>query len=430
MDCKYIENLLERFWKCETSQEEEGILRAFFRQKDIPQSLEPYRSLFVYEDEAKETKLGADFDEKMLKLVEQPSVNARRITLALQLRPFFKAAAAVAIVLVLGNAAQHSFSREGSSAPDYNYATYKDTYKDGWDAIRERRYERMKQLGLFPGADHYLSPRQHPDRWADNPTKEWDARAMAVHAAMVDRMDQGIGQLLDALQENGELDNTLILFLSDNGCSNEICQNYSEGENDRPDMTRLGEKIVYPRHKEVLPGTERTYASVGPIWANVANTPFRFWKAKSYEGGINTPCIAFWPKGMKAQKGSVTSQQAHVIDIMATCIELGRAVYPAIYNGKQIRPMEGRSLVPVLQGEMRNPHEYLGFEHFNEKALISKDGWKIVQPGKNAAWELYNLNEDRTEMHNVATRYPEKLEQLVKAYEQWAERCLVVPAPD
>ena len=99
MDCKYIENLLERFWKCETSQEEEGILRAFFRQKDIPQSLEPYRSLFVYEDEAKETKLGADFDEKILKLVEQPSVNARRITLALQLRPFFKAAAAGAALV-------------------------------------------------------------------------------------------------------------------------------------------------------------------------------------------------------------------------------------------------------------------------------------------------------------------------------------------
>ena len=149
MDCKYIENLLERFWKCETSQEEESILRAFFRQKDIPQSLEPYRSLFVYEDEAKETKLGADFDEKMLKLVEQPSVNARRITLALQLRPFFKAAAAVAIVLVLGNAAQHSFSREGSSAPDYNYATYKDTYKDpkaAYDEVSEAFHNMSEEL--------------------------------------------------------------------------------------------------------------------------------------------------------------------------------------------------------------------------------------------------------------------------------------------
>ena len=129
---------MERFWKCETSQEEEGILRAFFRQKDIPQSLEPYRSLFVYEDEAKETKLGADFDEKMLKLVEQPSVNARRITLALRLRPLFKAAAAVAIVLVLGNAAQRSFSRSD-----------KDTYKDpkaAYDEISEAFHNMSEEL--------------------------------------------------------------------------------------------------------------------------------------------------------------------------------------------------------------------------------------------------------------------------------------------
>lgn len=307
---------------------------------------------------------------------------------------------------------------------------YENTYKDGWDAVRERRYERMKQLGIFPDAKDFLTPRQHPNQWADNPTKEWDARAMAVHAAMVDRMDQGIGELLEALRKNGELDNTLILFLADNGCSNENCQNYSEGENDRPDMTRLGEKIVYPRHKEVLPGNELTYASLGPIWANVANTPFRFWKAKSYEGGINTPCIAYWPKGLKARKGSVTAQQAHVIDIMATCIDLGKATYPAEYRGRQIQPLEGVSLVPVLEGEVREGHDYLGFEHFHEKAFISKDGWKIIQPGKKAAWELYNLNEDRTEMRNVASEYPKRLKKMVKEYEKWAARCLVIPAPN
>lgn len=307
---------------------------------------------------------------------------------------------------------------------------YENTYKDGWDAVRERRYERMKQLGIFPDAKDFLTPRQHPNQWADNPTKEWDARAMAVHAAMVDRMDQGIGELLEALRKNGELDNTLILFLADNGCSNENCQNYSEGENDRPDMTRLGEKIVYPRHKEVLPGNELTYASLGPIWANVANTPFRFWKAKSYEGGINTPCIAYWPKGLKARKGSVTAQQAHVIDIMATCIDLGKATYPTEYRGRQIQPLEGVSLLPVLEGEAREGHDYLGFEHFHEKAFISKDGWKIIQPGKKAEWELYNLNEDRTEMRNVASEYPKRLKKMVKEYEKWAARCLVIPAPN
>lgn len=180
---------------------------------------------------------------------------------------------------------------------------YKDTYKVGWEAIRNARYERQKQLGVFPGMDNFLSERQFHDKWEDNPHAEWDARAMAVHAAMIDRVDQGIGQIIEALKKTGQLDNTLILFLSDNGCSNEDCQNMSGGENDRPDMTRDGKKIIYPRNKQVLPGPQTTYASLGARWSNVANTPFRFWKAKSYEGGICTPMIAHWPKGIKKERG-------------------------------------------------------------------------------------------------------------------------------
>jgi hypothetical protein len=176
---------------------------------------------------------------------------------------------------------------------------YKDTYKDGWQAIRESRYHRMKEMKLLGNADNFLSPRQFNDSWEENPTKERDARAMAVHAAMVDRMDQEIGRIIETLRKNGQLDNTLILFMSDNGCSNEDCQNYSEGENDRPAETRDGRKIVYPRQKEVMPGPETSYASVGAKWANAANTPFRLWKAKSYEGGIYTPMISHWPKGIK-----------------------------------------------------------------------------------------------------------------------------------
>lgn len=305
---------------------------------------------------------------------------------------------------------------------------YKDTYKEGWDAIRERRYQRMQELGIFNASD-YLSPRQFNDPWSENPTQEWDARAMAVHAAMVDRMDRGIGELLEALEKNGQLDNTLILFMSDNGCSNEDCQNYSEGENDRPDMTRIGEKIIYPRQKKFLPGPETTYASIGAKWANVANTPFRFWKAKSYEGGICTPMIAYWPKGIKYNKGGMTDQMGHVIDIMATCLDLANANYPKEYKGKEIIPLEGESLVPVLKDGKRKGHDYLGFEHEKGKALISKDGWKIVQPNDNAPWELYNLNEDRTEMRNVADKNKKIVEKMIKEYNKWAERCLVVPAP-
>ena len=307
---------------------------------------------------------------------------------------------------------------------------YKDTYKCGWEEIRNARYERQLEMGLFGGQKDFLSERQFKDSWEDNPTAEWDARAMAVHAAMVDRMDQGIGQVIAALEETGELDNTLILFMSDNGCSNEVCQNFSPGENDRPDMTRDGRQMVYPKNKEVMPGPETTYASLGARWANVANTPFRFWKAKSYEGGICPPMIAFWPKGIdKKSVGGFTEETGHVMDIMATCVDLAGAEYPETYKGHEIIPMEGISLVPVFKTGHREGHEYLGFEHFNERAFLSSDGWKIVKPGNRADWELYNLNEDRSEQHDLASQYPDRLAEMVSAYEAWAKRCMVEPYP-
>lgn len=307
---------------------------------------------------------------------------------------------------------------------------YEDTYKVGWDAIHEQRYARMKELGIFGDRDHFLSPRQFHESWAENPTAEWDAHAMAVHAAMVDRMDQEIGKVLRALEASGQLDNTLIVFMSDNGCSNEDCQHYSEGENDRPAEMRNGEKIIYPREKEVLPGPQNTYASIGARWANVANTPFRFWKAKSYEGGICTPMIAHWPKGLKQPKGSITTQPGHVIDLMATCLELSGATYPTEYNGNRIIPYAGESLVPVLNGEANAmPQRDLCFEHFNERALIDAEGWKIVRTARAEAWELYNLNDDRTELNNLAALYPDRVAEMEKRYLQWEKDYMVEPRP-
>lgn len=307
---------------------------------------------------------------------------------------------------------------------------YKDTYKDGWQAIREARYQRMKEMKLFGDADDFLSPQQFTDSWDKNPTKEWDARAMAVHAAMVDRMDQEIGRMIEALQQNGQLDNTLILFMSDNGCSNEDCQNYSEGENDRPAETRDGRKIVYPRMKEVMPGPETCYASVGARWANAANTPFRFWKAKSYEGGICTPMIAHWPKGIKLPKGSITTEMGHVMDIMATCLDISGTDYPMEYNGHKIIPSTGLSLDPIFKFGSREGHKELCFEHFNEKALIDASGWKIVWPANKKNWELYNLNEDRSEIYNLADQYPDKVQEMVGRYEKWEKEYMVVPRPN
>lgn len=305
---------------------------------------------------------------------------------------------------------------------------YENKYLDGWDAMRNKRYEKMRQKGIFDQESNYLSPRFPVKDWATNPTKDWDAHAMAVHAAMVDRVDQGIGEIIEALKKNGQLDNTLILFMSDNGCSNERCENYPAGENDRPDMTRLGKQIVYPKNKQVLPGSETTFASVGTEWANAANTPFRFWKAKMYEGGICTPMIAYWPKGIKIAKNTVTSQPGHVMDIMATCVDLAGAKYPKEYHGNKIIPMEGLSLKPIFEKGKRKGHDYLGFEHIGEQALI-KDGWKIVKVHKKDNWELYNLNEDRSEMVDLSSKYPAKLKELEKKYDEWAKRSLVVPAP-
>lgn len=307
---------------------------------------------------------------------------------------------------------------------------YKDTYKVGWDAIREARYQRQREMGIFGDQDNFLSQRQFNDPWSENPDAEWDARAMAVHAAMIDRMDQGIGQVLKALEETGQMDNTLILFMSDNGCSSESCQFMKPGDNDRPDMTRDGRQMIYPKNKEVLPGPQTTYAGLGAKWANVANTPFRFWKARSYEGGICTPMIAHWPKGIKKNVGGFTDEHGHVMDIMATCIDLAGASYPEKYKGHDIIPMEGISLVPIFKTGEREGHEYLGFEHFNERAFISEDGWKIVRPsGNKSEWELYNLNEDRSELHNLAASQPDRVNRMVKAYEEWAKRCMVEPYP-
>lgn len=308
---------------------------------------------------------------------------------------------------------------------------YENRYKCGWQKIREERYARQKAMKLFGDCDNFLSDRQFNDSWENNPDKEWDAYAMAVHAAMIDRMDQGIGKVLNALEKNGQLDNTLILFMSDNGCSNEDCQHYSEGENDRPAETRDGRKIIYPREKEILPGPETTYASVGAKWANVANTPFRFWKAKTYEGGICTPMIAHWPNGIKLEKGSINNSYCHVIDIMATCLDLSGAKYPKKYNGFDIQPYMGVSMKPIFEkGKLSNKRD-LCFEHFNEKALIDCDGWKIVQTAnsKNNKWELYNLNIDRSEKTNLADKYPERVNNMIIRYIKWEEECKVIPRP-
>lgn len=303
---------------------------------------------------------------------------------------------------------------------------YESTYKVGWDAIREKRYQRMISSGLIDPTTTKLSPRiENELSWKNNPDKEWDARAMTVHAAMIDRMDQGIGRIIDALKKNGQLENTLILFLSDNGASPENAMAYGPGF-DRPGETRDGKKIIYPTGKKVMPGPQTTFASIGRRWANVANTPYRFAKESSFEGGVRTPLIAYWPKRIK-EKGTVSHILGHVMDFMATFVQLANTQYPDAYKGNKIHPTSGISLAPAFYNTNFKGHDALYNEHFGAKYVRSKE-WKLVaQP--NQSWQLFRINDDETEMNNLAAQYPEVVKTLESLWHTWAIKNNVLPKP-
>ena len=302
---------------------------------------------------------------------------------------------------------------------------YKDTYKKGWDAIREKRYQKLAMLGLIDSVKAPLSERWRDGlKWENNKDSIFDARAMAVHAAMIDRMDQGIGRIIKTLKETGQLENTLIVFLSDNGASAENAAGYGAGF-DRPSHTRDGKVISFSTAKDILPGSQTTFTSIGDRWANVANTPYRYWKEQSFEGGIHTPMIAFWPNGLKVKGGSVTNQVGHVMDFMATFIEVAKAEYPKRYKGNEITPLQGLSLLPIFKGKERQGHQALFNEHIGAKYVRSK-GWKLVQgsgnlPGKSV-WNLYHIAEDLTETKDLASEYPDKVVELKIMWEDWAAK--------
>ena len=313
-------------------------------------------------------------------------------------------------------------------APEEEIKKYEHVYDEGWQKIREERYKKLIEKGIFKGDTTKLSEFMYPDlKWAENENENWDSRAMAVHAAMIDRMDQNIGKLIDKLEATGQLDNTVIMFMSDNGASSERPSQYGIGF-DRPSETRDGREIHYPvkKSEEHLPGPETVMSGIGPVWANVANTPFRYWKARVYEGGITSPFIVHWPAGIKEQ-GVVKSQAAHIIDIMPTLLELSGATYPEEFNGNTIDPYMGESMVSAFTNTEEAPiNETLFWEHFGAAALRQGD-WKLVKLDGNADWELYNLKEDRTEMNNLAAKYPERLKAMQEEWNTMAKATDVFP---
>src|SRR5699024_1476784 len=268
-------------------------------------------------------------------------------------------------------------------------------------------------------------------QWDDAEDKAWRLRCMEVYAAQIDRMDQGIGRIIQSLKETDQLDNTLIIFLSDNGaCEETIPPEVTEEEMVKNlqlarSRTRDGEKVRFGNRSDIMPGPENTYQSYDTAWANLSNTPFRFYKHWVHEGGIATPLIMHWPKGID-DGGTLRHTPGQLPDIMATILDVADAAYPQSYKGHDILPLEGESLLSIINEDHKTfEHGPLYWEH-EGNAAVRKGKWKLVKdyPGP---WELYDMKQDRTELIDLADKYPEGVKKMVKRYELWASRCGVIP---
>lgn len=308
-------------------------------------------------------------------------------------------------------------------APAEDIARYKDRYRAGWEALRKERYARQRDMGLvdcklsdvepdvgppyhFPKALEALGPGEvnRPKPWAEltDQQREFQAAKMAVHAAMVDRMDREIGRILAQVRAMGAADDTLILFLSDNGASAEIMV-----RDDGHDPA-------------AAPGSAAGHLCLGPGWSNAANTPMRRHKTWVHEGGISTPLVACWPKGIAA-RGELRRTPGHLIDVVPTVLEIAGGRMPETLGGKPVPPPPGRSLVPAFARDVTVERPELWWSHEGNRAVRVGD-WKLVAV-KGGPWELYNLAADRSETEDLSANYPDKVRELEAAWNRRNDEC-------
>ena len=322
------------------------------------------------------------------------------------------------------HASQPFFQYVAYTAPHFplharpeDVARYRQSYQEGWDLVREKRHQRQRELGLpfelsapiaSQGPPYFFADAfrklgagevERPAPWSRLTTEQqtFQASKMAIHAAMVDRMDWNIGRMLDLLDRVGARDNTLVLFLSDNGASAEV-------------MVRGG-----GHDPAAPPGSEASYLCLGPGWSTVANTPFRFHKTWVHEGGISTPLVVRWPKALPPQSGWISSV-GHVIDLLPTLLEAAGVNRPPATDEAPTLP--GRSLIPCLKApHVRVGNEEYWWSHEGNRALRQQD-WKLVAAGKAGSWELYNLREDRSEQHDLASSHPDQVRAMAERWEE------------
>ena len=306
--------------------------------------------------------------------------------------------------------------------------SYAGTYDAGWDAIRAKRLERQKTLGIIP-KETELSPRDaRVLAWEEEPEKKWQARRMEVYAAMVTEMDTAIGKILDQVEKNNEWDNTIIIFLSDNGACAEALplddiSEFRRAKNLISTRTRDGRKVVLGNDPDVMPGGEDTYASYGVGWANVSNTPFRLYKRYTHEGGVMSPFIIHWPEG-KLKSGTVNTSTFQLVNVAPTLYDALGVTYPASLNGNTLEPLVGGSMLPAIQSSDTQSSQ-LWWEHIGNGAII-KGKWKLVRQ-YDWEWELYDLTTDRNELKDLSGANPQIVAELSVEWQKLADQYGVIP---
>lgn len=295
-------------------------------------------------------------------------------------------------------------------AKDKDIEKFIGKYEEGWESISEKRHKRMIEMGLIK-EEWEVSDRESR-RWNELTEKEKHDAAlrMSIYAAQIYAVDYNIGKLIDYLETKDKLDNTLIIFLSDNGA---CAEPYSETGFGTVEEINDPEKWVHP--------------SYGLPWAQVSNTPYRKYKVRAYEGGISTPLILSWPAKYVRYNNQFRNNVGFLPDIMATCVEASEASYPRKYhNGNDIFPMVGNSLLATMENPDLSVHNYLFGEHFDNR-YVRHGKWKAVKDEKSEQWELFDIEKDRTERFDLAQKHPDRLKKMIEEWEQWAERTFIYP---
>ncbi len=339
-------------------------------------------------------------------------------------------------------------------ALEEDIAPYKGKFDKGWDNLRKEKYQQMMDAGVID-KKWGLSIDTTVTRWENVKDQDFETHCMEVYAAMVSNMDKNIGRLIDYLKSTNQLENTLIVFLQDNGgCAETVGRGQVVPtavivpqhaqlipmEKDElqtrliPYRTRDGRAVM--QGNGTMPGGPDTYIAYGQGWAYASNTPFREYKHWVHEGGISTPLLVHWPAKIKAHQGQRRWQPGQLPDIMATLLDASQTTYPKTYNGAEITPAEGISLLPSFTTDKFNYDRPLYWEHEGNRA-IRTGKWKLVYKAVEnqtedidlSRWELYDLENDRTEIENLAERYPEKVKELARQWDDFAIRCHVKPWP-